>query len=731
MARSFGKDVKNNFSKGVVSEFSGLNFPENAATDASNVVFSRTGIVTRRLGFDYEDNNEFFTVTRNHTEPVVQEYIWENVEGNGTLSFVVLQIGYNIYFYQISDSGALSANRKTFSINLKNYGIAQPANGLGQYPCQFAQGNGQLFIAHPKCDTLRVRYTGSANGNGTISVSEITLQIRDLEGVDDSFSVSKRPNKTEVNNLHKYNLFNQGWYSQVQVQDFSGRMTAIDAWRKKRDDFPNNADVWWLSKNANDKFDHSKIDGKVKGSTEAPKGHNIIYAFWQNRDTPDNLQTDIPVVTTYGERPSSIAFFAGRIFYGGVAHGQFHDKVYYSQIINDDRGYQKCFQAQDPTDENTAGLLPTDGGVITIPDIGRVIKMIPVQGYLLVFATNGVWTISGGTSSDFKATDYSVQKISDIQSLSASSYVLPKTGFPIWWNADGIFTCEIIPSDNQQRQRIEIRSLSDDTIRSLYSDIPANSKKYAKGAYNPLENVIQWVYWSEDPDTNRVNLYHYDSILILDLDTGAFNFWHFPIVNTLPLISGVISTRGSGVDFQEVTITDDADEDVVDASGDDVTVLDSVVVPLSSSFRYTTIELVTSPNTWRVTFAQELNDEFYDWVSYDTVGTDYESFFDTGYEIRGEGQRPFQSNIVNVYSNAQEGSSCFLQGIWDYSVDDASGRETSAHQVYIDRSFVGVQRRKIRLRGRGYALQLRFFSEEGKPFNILGWSSFQSANNVP
>lgn len=734
MARSFGKDVKNNFSRGVVSEFSGLNFPEDAATDASNVVFSRTGVVTRRLGFDYEENNEFFTVPRSHTEPVVQEYIWENVDGNGILSFAVVQIGNQIFFYQISDTGSLSSNRKPFSVALATYGPRDSRTGLGQYPCAFTQGKGQLFIAHPKCDPIRVQYSGSSNGSGTLIINSITIRIRDLEGVDDDMDTNFRPKKNEqvdqMTNLHRYNLFNQGWFADIKVQDVNGRMNAIDAWRKSRDDFPSNADIWWLAKNENDNFDPKKIDKKIKGSTEAPKGHVILDAFNQNRDTPSGLTKAIPLVTSNNERPSSIAFFAGRLFYAGVSHGSFHDKVFFSQIAVNNRSYKKCYQQQDPTDEDSAGLLPTDGGVITIPDVGKITKMQPIPGFLVIFATNGIWSIGGGESAEFKATDYSVQKISDIQTLSASSFVLPKTGFPIWWNADGIFSLELIASSDTQRQSIQVKSLTDDTIRTLFKDIPANAKKYAKGAYNPLENIIQWVYWNEDPNSDRTNLYHYDRILSLDLDNNSFNFWSFPNDLTTPLICGIISTRGSGVAFESVTVTDNSEEDIEDASTDPVTILDQIVVPLSSSFRYTTLEQLDT-ESWRVTFAQTLRDDYHDWVSFDGTGIDYVSYFKTGYEIRGEAQRPFQSNIIQVYSNAQEGSSCYMQGLWDYSEDDSSGRETSAHQIYIDRSFVGVQRRKLRLRGRGYTLQLYFFSETGKPFNIVGWSSFQSANNIP
>lgn len=738
MARSFGKDVKNNFVRGVVTEFSGLNFPEDAATDASNVIFSKKDGVSRRPGIEFEDGFVGIHSWRGYTHTVVKEYIWENVGSFGDLSFLVLQVGSILYFYQITEQSALSANRKPFTYDLNNIAIAPY---LGNFPCEFSQGRGDLFIANPRMFPARLKYTGAANGVGTITVQPIFLQIRDLEGAPDPYGVAERPAGFDAG--HVYNLFNQGWYSRVKAEGISGRMTAFDAWRKTRkDDYPSNADIWWLNKNEKGHFDPDYIDKKVT-STEAPKGHYILQAFSQDRS---NVGAPIragsfPAVTPGVEYPSCIAFFGNRIWYSGVQWTGFQDKVYYSQTIISDDDHAKCYSKGDPTDEKFPGLLPTDGGVISISEVGKIIKLVPLQNFMLVFASNGIWSITGGETSDFRATDYSVQKISDIQTLSASSFVLPTTGYPVWWNADGIFSLRTKDKETQ-RQTLEVYSLTDETVRTLFTDIPAVAKKFAKGAYNPLENTIQWVYWTRIPTTAQRN-YHYDHVLTHDLTTGAFYTWELPkppVTNTpaedrtYPLVAGIIVTRGTGVDFEDSQITDSNDSGITDNSGDSVTVLEARTVPLSSSYRYTTV-IDVAPSLpldfYFITFSQFRRDDYLDWKIHTATGIDYDSYFDAGWVIRGDAQRPFQNNIVYVYSKAVENSSCFLQGVWDYSADDSSGRETSKHQCYIDRSFYGTQRRKIRVRGRGHVLQLKFTSESGKPFNILGWSSFQSANNLP
>src|SRR6266404_5920195 len=83
--------VENNFTKGLITEFTGLNFPENAATDADNSAFSIIGDVTRRLGIDFETG--YSTTSLSKTNHAINSYKWNNVGGDGSTQIIVTQVG--------------------------------------------------------------------------------------------------------------------------------------------------------------------------------------------------------------------------------------------------------------------------------------------------------------------------------------------------------------------------------------------------------------------------------------------------------------------------------------------------------------------------------------------------------------------------------------------------------------------------------------------------------------
>ncbi len=81
--------LEQNFVGGLKTEFSALNFPENACIDADNSVFSILGTVDRRGGFNFETNYQLNTIA-SPSNVAINDYKWNNVGGDGTTQILAV-----------------------------------------------------------------------------------------------------------------------------------------------------------------------------------------------------------------------------------------------------------------------------------------------------------------------------------------------------------------------------------------------------------------------------------------------------------------------------------------------------------------------------------------------------------------------------------------------------------------------------------------------------------------
>lgn len=209
MARNLATIIENNLSRGLITEATGLNFPDNAATDALNVKFDRKGSVIRRKGIDLEGSAE--TQAYDTSDGVIQEFLWQSVSNVGGIVFLVLQIGTQIHFYELTQSETLSTSLAPVSVDLTQY-LVPNASRPHMVPCTFASGAGYLFIAHPMAYPVLVEYDSD---NEDFSVDYLRIEIRDTWGVDDGLDPETNPEN--LTDEHLYNLKNQGWYREVRV----------------------------------------------------------------------------------------------------------------------------------------------------------------------------------------------------------------------------------------------------------------------------------------------------------------------------------------------------------------------------------------------------------------------------------------------------------------------------------------------------------------------------------
>lgn len=363
----------------------------------------------------------------------------------------------------------------------------------------------------------------------------------------------------------------------------------ITEYKSKTGLYPSNAEVWWAYRRplelGSDKapkqylevFDPSLRHQISTGNTLVAKGHYILNAFFKDRSKASGV-SGIATESAGGYRPTAVAFFAGRVFYAGVNVSKYNTKVYFSQYIERPEQVQYCYQALDPTDENIRDLLPTDGGEIIIPEVTEVYHLHPMGQSLFVFCRNGVWQISGSEGIGFRANDYSVTKISGTPALSLLSFVSVE-GAPLWWNRDGIYSLSM-----NQVGMGQVQSLSEETIKSFYDDIPDESKFYAKGAYNPLTKRVQWLYRSTEA-TTEAEKFEYDRILNLDTRSGAF-FPYSPADHDRVEIKGIFAAEGFSTSQEEENVTAGATNELVTANSEQVTVIVETKQPVQSTTKY-------------------------------------------------------------------------------------------------------------------------------------------------
>lgn len=138
----------------------------------------------------------------------------------------------------------------------------------------------------------------------------------------------------------------------------------------------------------------------------------------------------------------------------------------------------------------------------------------------------------------------------------------------------------------------------------------------------------------------------------------------------------------------------------------------------------------------KISFAEEKDPNNVDWASL-SFDEEYDSFFISGYKVHAE-MKKWNPMYIYIVSKTEDGSGFFVQGLWDYSDDPISNRWSTnqagyleSQRGYIDRPGRAYTYTRLKLRGSGPVLQIKITSDDNKPFNIAGWSSFETANQMP
>ena len=738
------------FTKGLITEASPLTFPENASLDERNFVLNRNGSRSRRLGLDYEGGYALTSTgfTSSSLATGKQSFHkWDTPGGDTTVAIGVVRILDKLWFIDLLTTAP--------STNFLNGGSSITLSGLGTGEIETATINNKLIIVSEDLTyPVLLAYNSTTD---TVTQSNITVEVRDIWGVDDGLLVNNRP--STLSNAHKYNLRNQGWSPTVQTTTGAD---AIDRTFTQLTVYPSNADAWITGKITNpssgdfEKYDGDTLEKNSTSNYQVAKGSYILDAF--NRGTERIANSGVASLPLDQEQGafSTVASYAGRIFYAGVNSSitsgdsrspNYSGYVFFTTVVTGDDKLGICYQEADPTDGNINDLVTLDGGTIQIPEATQIVKIVSSQGSLLVFADNGVWEVYGDTGG-FIATSFQTSKVSTNGVKNAKSIVNVNGNF-VYWSKAGIYLLTPDPASG----RFTAKSISLTTIQSLFLDIPTVGKNFCKGFYDEKENRVRWLYNdSTNYDTsNYIN--NYNKELILDLTLQAFYLNSFSSLTTnSPYIADYIEIPGYSVSNEDSTVLVATDEVIV-TSLDSVIVTGDVIASRSSQFSFLTITGTS------FTVSKFTNKSFTDWETAGSgTGANYSSYLITGYELFGDIMRDKQIPYVFFYFNRTEDgftdtgsaltldnpSSCLVQAQWNWSNSANSGKWGNEFQAYrLLRNYIptgasdtfdygdAVIVTKNKLRGSGKTISLKIQSEAGKDLQILGWGVTATATSKP
>lgn len=771
MAQIDAEQIFNTFVAGMITEGGELTPPENSTLDELNCILFRNGKRRRRLGVDREDSGVVSTAAltvANARDKAIVGKVWTEVAGDGNTNFGVLQMNDTLHFYDLSTE-PLSSGKKSFTVDLSTF-LASGATDVGSEPVTITSGKGICVVASKKIDPFIIEYSSSGD---SITTTAQTITIRDFDGLDDHLNPSEEVSSTgsasawatstaySVSDLvtesgftyicreahtsgtfatdltsgywgnltyHEYNLKNQGWESPGE-----GVADPTATYKTAKSKWPPNNKQWWVGKDSSDDFDSNLLAKYETGNVLAPRGRFLLNAFYKDRSDVSGV-SGIAVVSETN-RPQVVAFFAGRTWYMGVESSTINGHLFFSQVLTNVEKAGKCYQNADPTGEDLNELVDDDGGVIVIPEIGTVRGAVVKDNFLIIFASNGVWYITGSSQDGFKANDFVVVKASNVGVVGRDTIVETER-FPVWWSETGIYTL----AQDQVSGQLTHQSLTQNTIETPYQAIPAVSKVYARGTFDPASQRVYWMYNSTAP-VNSEDRWKFNRLWIWESSMGSFYPWAISDLDSnTPYLVGALNTQAVRNETNTENVIDSSGNTVVDASSDNVTV-DLQTISSSNTFlKWLAMEPDGTDIHW--SFNEFDNADFVDWETADGTGANYLSYADTGYQLNGT-LHTKQVPYIVVYCEVTETgvsngallspSSVFLQLKWDWTDDPDSGKWTQKVQAYkLKRDFeqgritaVPSGRKlsisRVPMRGSGDSYQIRFQSENGKDFSIVGW----------
>ena len=752
------------FVKGLATNVSPMNSPENTCSEMMNVQLDQDGSLAVRPSLSL--------LAGPFTAKAATTGDWCSVaEGTNVVGASSTDKRYLFVYTGDADITALDVTSLSSVTKLDT--IA--AVNSNEY-VSMAFGKGRLVYAGKSATPRKVKISSGVLDQGTLSLKE-----RDFVGLNDSLNINERP--SSLSQRHLYNLYNQGWSAEWAslCKVGTGLGDAIG--------YPSNADIPWMGVYTDvntglEFFSPFQIKELGIGTSPAPKGKLIRNVF--NTGTIEDIVADMPILsatynngtttltvnvpgdwtgqlsggdsvtfvgTTLGFTDGSgaatdtpgtktitslsyaggettivfnhtlagyvsgflltvpgklrsndfsvmnpdalvetnyctaVGYYAGRIWYGGIEPAVNEDlrgALYFSQLLESNDNLNKCYQANDPTDRNLNELLATDGGRVVIAEMGVAKQMVVSGSNLIVFATNGVWAVSGGEGG-FSPTSYAVRKISD-RGVQSGQAAVVADGQVLYYSSGSIYAV----TQDEITGFLTSKSVSDH-IDDYFSDtITAEGAVRDAGVRAAFDKFNKRVYWlfanTIESGTPRASTH----CLVFDMRLGAYYPYTFATYKSGSNYQGIVGLWAPEYGYSSTT--------------------GMIFIGVDYNGTNTRIKLFTLSGT---------GDD-----AHITSGGNFDGYWTTGHAVLDAAMMKKQMPRVGVYMERAANSSLYMQGRFNWTNSGNSGKWGSKQQCYFERGAeADVCYRTLTVRGVGKSLQLRFECSSAAAARVYGWDA--------
>ena len=400
---------------------------------------------------------------------------------------------------------------------------------------------------------------------------------------------------------------------------------------------------------------------------------------------------------TYDNRPEAVAFAFGRVWYAGAQTTRWSTKIFFSQVLLDNNRAGKCYQDADPTAEEINALIDTDGGVLSLPEAGRVVKMIPLTSVIIVLAENGVWAIQAGREG-FSPLAFTRNQITEVGCISKKSVI--KIEDSVMYAADnGIYQI----GANEQG-KIVATNITEPKVDSLYNSITFTQKANSVAIYDYKKKEYSLYYGTGNNTVGSINL---------RLKNGAWYPYRFDVNSselpaTFYMAIPFYSPRSRESSGTKVLVYSSSAEGSFYTINEysDKNFNDFGVAPIDAYLKTSAITL--------------------DNPQFDKQAT-YATFY---FDITETGVNGVDDTMNLVYTSP---SSCLMTPYWSWSNSTKLGKQGRERQIYrlpdtpLDSNGdfdIGTDVLVVRdrVKGQGKALQFQFQTEPNKNMRLIGYT---------